>query len=93
MDLVGLQGGSLIAFVSPVSIEDRSSLWTLVRSQTYYPEHILAYRAGKLVTLLSWVPALFGPTVVVDYWVGSLSTTLRLDLQCWGLGVPVCSGT
>jgi hypothetical protein len=67
LDLVGLQGGSLIAFVSPVSIENRSSLWTLVRSQTYYPEHILAYGAGRLVTLLSWVPTLSGPTVVVDY--------------------------
>jgi hypothetical protein len=39
--------GALVAFVPPVSIEDRPSLWTLVRSQTYYPEHILAYGSGK----------------------------------------------
>ena len=36
-----------IAFAPPVSIEDRPLLWMVVRSQTYYPEHILAYRSGK----------------------------------------------
>ena len=30
-----------------VSIEDRPLLWMVVRSQTYYPEHILAYVSGK----------------------------------------------
>jgi hypothetical protein len=39
--------GTLIAFVPPVSIEDRPLHWTLVRSQTYYPEHILTYESGK----------------------------------------------
>ena len=32
-----------IAFVLPMSIEDRLLLWMAVRSQTYYPDHILAY--------------------------------------------------
>ena len=41
-----------------VSIKDRPLLWMVVRSQTYYPEHILAYGAGRLVALLSWVLAL-----------------------------------
>ena len=36
-----------IALVPPVSIEDRLLLWMVVRSQTYYPEHILAYGSGK----------------------------------------------
>jgi hypothetical protein len=45
--LVGQQSEALIAFVPPVSIEDRPLLWTLVRSQTYYPKHILAYRSRK----------------------------------------------
>ena len=36
-----------IALVPPVSIEDRSLLWMVVRSQTYYSEHILAYGSGK----------------------------------------------
>ena len=30
-----------------VSIKDRPLLWMVVRSQTYYPEHILAYGSGK----------------------------------------------
>ena len=30
-----------------MSIKDRPSLWMVVRSQTYYPEHILAYENGK----------------------------------------------
>jgi hypothetical protein len=45
--LVGQQSRALVAFVPPVSIEDRPLYWTLVRSQTYYPEHILAYGGGK----------------------------------------------
>ena len=36
-----------IALVPPVSIEDRLLLWMVVRSQTYYLEHILAYGSGK----------------------------------------------
>ena len=30
-----------------VSIDDRPLLWMVVRSQTYYPKHILAYGSGK----------------------------------------------
>ena len=51
-----------IAFVPPMSIEDHPLLWMVVKSQTYYPERMLAYGSGRLVMLLSWVPALFGPT-------------------------------
>ena len=36
-----------VAFVMPVSIEDHPLLWMVVRSQTYYLEHILAYGSGK----------------------------------------------
>ena len=51
-------GLSLVTLFSlSMLIEDRPLLWMLVRSQTYYPEHILM-GAGRLVTLLSWVPAL-----------------------------------
>ena len=56
---------SLVTLFSvSVSIEDRPLLWMVVRSQTYYPEHILALLmgAGRLVTLLSWVPTLSGST-------------------------------
>ena len=34
-------------FFLSMSIEDRPLLWMVVRSQTYYPEHILAYGSGK----------------------------------------------
>ena len=36
-----------LRFVPPMSIEDRPLHWILVRSQTYYPEHILAYGGRK----------------------------------------------
>ena len=62
LDLVWHSSEARIALVPPVSIEDRPLLWMVVRSQTYYREHILAYRSGKAHALLSWVPALFGPT-------------------------------
>ena len=41
-------GLSLVTLFSLfVSIKDRPLLWMVVRSQTYYPEHILAYGSGK----------------------------------------------
>ena len=41
-------GLSLVTLFSLfMSIKDRPLLWVVVRSQTYYPEHILAYKSGK----------------------------------------------
>ena len=41
-------GHSLVTLFSlSVSVKDRSLHWILVRSQTYYLEHILAYGGGK----------------------------------------------
>ena len=58
--LVGVRGcvprpieHSLITLFSlSVSVKDRSLHWILVRSQTYYPEHILVYesREGSLLS-------------------------------------------
>ena len=48
LDLVRHSREARIALVLPVSIEDRPLLWMVVRSQTYYPEHILAYGSGKV---------------------------------------------
>ena len=53
--LVGVRGcvavdaghGLVTLFSLSVSIKDRPLLWMVVRSQTYYPEHILAYGSGK----------------------------------------------
>ena len=47
LDLVRQPSEALVAFVPSVSIEDRPLLWMIVRSQTYYPNHILAYGNGK----------------------------------------------
>ena len=47
LDLVRQSSEALVAFVLPMSIENRPLLWMVVRSQTYYPEHILAYGSGK----------------------------------------------
>jgi hypothetical protein len=77
---LGNRAGLWLHFVPPVSIKDSSLYYTPVRSQTYYPEHILVYGSGKTCYSLVMVLALFGPTVIVDYWVGGLSTTLRPDL-------------
>ena len=41
-------GLSLVTLFSLfMSIKDRLLLWMVVRSQTYYPKHILAYESGK----------------------------------------------
>ena len=47
LDLVRHSSEARIALVPPVSIEDRPLLWMVVRPQTYYLEHILAYGSGK----------------------------------------------
>ena len=56
-------GHSLVTLFSlSVSVKDRSLLWMVVKSQTYYPEHTLAYGSGKARCSLSWILALFGLT-------------------------------
>ena len=41
-------GLSLVTLFSLfMSIKDRPLLWMVIRSQTYYPEHILTYGSGK----------------------------------------------
>ena len=79
-------GLSLVTLFSLfISIKDRLLLWILVRSQTYYPEHILAYGSGKARYALivgfdsfrtDWLEAGKG---------GGLSTILRSGLKCGGL--------
>jgi hypothetical protein len=81
--------GTLIAFVPPVSIEDRPLHWTLVRSQTYYPEHILTYESGKTCYSLVMGSGSFQTDCYGGLLGRGLSTTLRPGLQCSGLGVPI----
>jgi hypothetical protein len=76
-------GQSLVAlFYLSTSIEDRTLLWMVVRSQIYYPEYILAYGSRRarysLVVGFSsfwtnWLEAVKG---------GGLSTALRPGLKC-----------
>ena len=47
LDLVRHLSEALVAFVPPKLIEDHPLLWMVVRSLTYYPEHILTYGSGK----------------------------------------------
>ena len=47
LDLVRHSSEARVALVSPVPVKDRPLLWILVRSQTYYPEHIPTYGSGK----------------------------------------------
>ena len=47
LDLVRQLSKAPVAFVPSVSIEVHPLLWMVVRSQTSYPEHILAYGSEK----------------------------------------------
>ena len=51
-----------VALVSLVSIKDHSLLWMVVGHRLIILSIYLHTGAGRLVTLLSWVPALSGPT-------------------------------
>ena len=92
LDLVRHSNEARIALVSPMSIEDRPLLWMVVRSQTYYPEHILVYGSEKALTLLSWVLALSRPTDWRRGWWRSKHRT-ESGTQERGLGVQVWMGT
>jgi hypothetical protein len=61
LDMVGQQSGALIAFVPPVSVKDHSLHGPWSSHRFIVPSIYLRIWAGRLVYLLSWVPALFGP--------------------------------
>jgi hypothetical protein len=58
LDLVGQQSGALVAFVPPASIKDRSLHGPWSSHRFIVPSIYLLMGARKLVSLLSWVPAL-----------------------------------
>ena len=79
-------GHSLVTLFSlSVSVKDHPLLWILVRSQTYYPKHIIVYgsREGSLLSYLGFW--LFLDRLIGDRDGGGLSTTLSLGLMCGGL--------
>jgi hypothetical protein len=61
LDLVGKQSGTLVAFISPVSIKDRSLHGPWSSHRFIVLSIYLLMRAGRLVSLLSWVLTLSGP--------------------------------
>jgi hypothetical protein len=63
MDLVGQSERDLVAFVPPVSIKDRSLHWIPGQvTDLFSRAYTSGWGLGRLVTLLSWAPALSGPT-------------------------------
>ena len=68
-----------------MSIKDRPLLWMVVRSHTYYPEHILAYGSGKARYALVVSSGSFRTDRLEGGKGRGLSTMLRPDLKCGGL--------
>jgi hypothetical protein len=60
LDLVGQQSGALVVIVPPVSIKDRSLRGPWSSHRFIVLSIYLLMGAGRLVSLLSWVPVLFG---------------------------------
>ena len=85
LDLVRHSSEARVAFVPPVSIKDRPLHWTLVKSQTYYPEHIFVYgsREGPLLSYHGF--RLFLDRLIVGGDGRGLSTTLSLGHRSGGL--------
>ena len=75
----------VILFSLSVSVKDQPLHWILVRSQTYYPEHILIYgsREGSLLSCRGF--QLFLDRLIGGGVGGGLSTTLSPGLRCGGL--------
>ena len=91
--LVGVRGcvprstrdSLVILFSLSVSVKDRQLHWIPVRSQTYYPEHILVYgsREGSFLSCRGF--RLFLDRLIGGGDGGGLSTTLSPGLMCGGL--------
>jgi hypothetical protein len=60
LNLVGQQSGALVVFIPPVSIKDRSLDGPWSSHRFIVLSIYLLMGVGRFVSLLSWVPALFG---------------------------------
>ena len=85
LDLVRHSSEARITRVPPVLLEDRSLLWMVVRSQTCYAEHILAYESGKARYALVVGFGSFQTDGLEARKGGGLSTMLRPGLNCGGM--------
>jgi hypothetical protein len=86
LDLVGQQSGALVAFVLPVSIKDRSLHVPWSSHRFIVPSIYLLMGAERLVSLLSLVPALFGPTFRVVIYIGLKKSKHHTEAQPTVLG-------
>ena len=79
-------GLSLVTlFFLSVSIKNRPLLRMIIRSQTFYPEHILIYGNGKTRYALVESSGSFRTNWLEAGKYGGLSTMLRPGLKCGGL--------
>ena len=88
-------GYSLVTLLSlSMSIKDRS-LHKPSRQVTNLLSraHTWVWALGRLVALLSWVPALSGPTVRVSFWWRRSLHRTESETQGRGLGVLVWTET
>jgi hypothetical protein len=74
----------VVLFSLSLLIEDRLLHWTLVKSQTYYPEHILAYGSGKACCSLVVASGSFQTDWLEAGIGGGLSTVRRPGLKRGG---------
>ena len=85
LDLVRHSSEARIALVLPVLFKDRPLHWILVRSQTYYPEHILVYGSREDSLLSCRGFCLFLDRLIGGGGDEGLNTTLSSRLRCGGL--------
>ena len=79
-------GHSLVTLFSlSVSVKDRPLYWTLDKSQTYYPEHILGYGRRKDLLLSCHGFRLFLDQLSGWFLDGGPCTALTLGLRGGGL--------
>ena len=87
-------GHSLVTlFFLSVSVKDRPLHWTLGKSQTYYPEHILGYGRRKDLLLSCHGFRLFPDWLSGGFWVKRSLHSTESRTQRQGLRVPVWTRT
>ena len=84
LDLVRHSSEARIALVPSVSVKDRPLHWVLVKSQTYYPEHILIYGSREDSLLSCHGFWLFLDRLIGGRDGGGLSTALSPGLRSGG---------
>jgi hypothetical protein len=77
--------GLVTLFSLSTSVKDRPLHWTLGKSQTYYPKHILGMGVGKTCYSLIMSSGSFRIDCQGGFWVGGPCTALSSGLRGGGL--------